>query len=197
MGGTGGHVEWFDNVNRNFGVGNVKMSEGVYHAGNWTARALHECSIPPHEINRNLMEQKRMRAIGLPDDLFTNPANKTWLIDMMKKCDLNGMYYRPQSQVEEWDVRRVPLKPSRDDVSSNPKWTVGLERNDLHRFHPCQLMEPNIGSNQGLWDVMWTCWNDGTNAWKKSTTLQMVVADSNIFKRMLKVGGSLGVVWSP
>jgi hypothetical protein len=187
MGGTGGHVEWFDNVNRNFGVGNVKLKDGVYHAGNWTARALHECSIPPHEINRNLMEAKRRRDIGLPDDLFTNPVNKNWVKEMMRKCDLEGIYYRHGSQVKLWDVRRVPLKPSRADVASNPKWAVGLERNDLHRFHPCQLMEPNIGSNQGLWDVMWSCWDDGPNAWKTSTTLRMVVADSNIFKRMLKV----------
>jgi hypothetical protein len=53
MGGAEGHVEWFDNVNRNFGVGNVKIKDGVYHAGNWTARALHECSIPPHDINQS------------------------------------------------------------------------------------------------------------------------------------------------
>lgn len=190
MGARAGFVEWFDNVNRNFGCGNVKMADGVYKEGNWTAKALHACSIPSHEINRKMMDgNRRRRDIGLPDDLFTSPKNKKWLKSMMKKCDLEGMYFRHGSLVNVWDVRRVPLKPSRSDVASNPKWAAGLERNDLHRFHPCALLEPNIGCNQGLWDVMWSSWNDGAHPWAKSKTLRMVVADSNIFKRMIKVSG--------
>jgi hypothetical protein len=183
-----GCVEWFDNVNRNFGNGNVKMKDGVYKEGNWTARAFHTSSIPPLEINRKLKEGKQMRDIGLPDDLFTNTGNQRWLKDQMTSCDLKGLYYRQESLVHVWDVRRVPLKPSRSNVAGNPKWVKGLAMNDLHRFHPADLMEPNIGSNQGLLDVLWTCWNNGENPWKDSKTMRMVVADSNIFKRMLKVG---------
>jgi hypothetical protein len=128
-----------------------------------------------------------MRAIGLPDDLFTSAENKQWVNDKMDACDHKGMYYRHESLVNIYDVRRVPLKPSRSDVNANPQWVAGLAKNDLNRFHPSELMEPNIGSNQGLWDVMLTGWNEGTHPWKESKTLRMVVADSNIFKRMLKV----------
>jgi hypothetical protein len=182
-----GYAEWIDNFNRNYGVGNVKLKEGVYRSGNWTARAVHKSCISPDDINRNIMDGKVLRAIGLPDDLFTAKVLQTWVRDRMKHVDECGMKYRKQSLIKKWDVRRVPLKPSMSDLAGKPKWVAGLRRNDLSRFHPHSLMKHNIGANQGLLKVLHEMWTGGVRPIRDTKTLRMIVADSNIFKRILKV----------
>ena len=181
------HVDWFDNFNRNYGTGNVKLKDGVYRAGNWTAHAIHVCSVPADQINRKIMDGKVMRDVGVPQDLLTRPSVRAALLKMMIKVDKEGVFFRRKSTIHKFDIRRVPLKPSKQDVEGNARWKSGLAMNDLSRFHPARLMAENIGSNQGLWDILHDYWATGPRSAKKSKTLRMIVADCNIFKRILKV----------
>jgi hypothetical protein len=183
----GTHVLWVDNFNRNFAVGNVKLEHGVYHEGNWTASGVHRCE---QNIDMNWKDKdgKVRASFGLPDDLFTSASIGKWLIDMMKLVDKKGLIYRKRSLIHKFDVRRVPLKPSSAKVD-DPKHKAGLLHNDLSRFYPDRLLPENIGSNVGLLDVLHRFW---TEDWKDATDFKMVVADINIFKRIIKVRLSVG-----
>jgi hypothetical protein len=173
---------WLDNFNRNFAAGNVSIKDGVYHAGNWTATGIHRCA---QIIDRSWKDPSgKVRGhFGLPDDLFTKTSHRAWLMRQMRVCDDKGLKYQKKSLINKFDVRRVPLKPSRRKVT-NARHKEGLKHNGLDRFYPYDLMQPNIGSNDGLLDVMHTFWQ---THWKKHPDFQMVVADSNIFMRILKV----------
>lgn len=173
---------WVDNFNRNYAVGNVKLEHGVYHEGNWTASGVHRCE-QITDMSWKDKDGKVRASFGLPDDLFTRASIGAWLIGMMKKVDKKGLRYRKRSLIHKFDVRRVPLKPSNKKVH-DLKHKAGLLHNDLSRFYPDRLLPENIGSNVGLWDVMRRFW---TEDWKDATVFKMVVADINIFKRIIKV----------
>ena len=89
--------------------------------------------------------------------------------------------------VHKLDVRCVPLKPSLDEIKKHmeSKDVVRALQNSVdgaQHLVPIQVLDVNIGSNEGLTlhleDVL-----------KRNTDgrVKMIVADENIFYRLMKV----------
>ena len=84
--------------------------------------------------------------------------------------------------IQKFKVNNIPLKPIPDPKYLPELCDVLLDSKDgLNDFHPLDILPHNIGSNRGLMLVLKQINSDDTDR------MEMLVADCNIFMRVMKV----------
>ena len=82
----------------------------------------------------------------------------------------------------------MPLKPILPpDDDSDLAARVALKRDSLASFHPKDLLPINCGSNDGLLTLLRNMRQEEKKKASDDRFIKVVVADVNLFKRMMKV----------
>ena len=185
-------VFWWDNFGgKAFSVAIQGIDLGSYKQPLWTGFGFHEY-VGDKDVKMSIDVLKP----GMPAKLFTQEV-KDMMKKMMKGADKMGYKYLEKSIVHKYNVRRVPCKPEVDPVKEAQLHNILQESRDgLVDFYPTELMDINIGSNRGLFQILRTEYDKvGDELPPRYVVLS---ADYNIFMRILKVrhGWSARVVSS-
>jgi hypothetical protein len=121
---------------------------------------------------------------AMPEQLFS-PASLLWLYDLIDKVDADRTTYDSCLAVK-YRVRNVPLKPDPANVEDKYKEVVAESRDGMSHFFPKKIVPLNIGSNDGLVEVLRKLWDDH-KASANAHQYKYIVADTNIFWRSIRV----------
>ena len=92
------------------------------------------------------------------------------------------------SKLVKWGVNRIPIVPMTVNMPSKAKDSLSKGPLRLNHFIPKGLLRLNIGSNEGLARIIKIQLEDsGIGAETKPKIYKAVVADLNIFDRIIKV----------
>ena len=177
---------WDDFGGKAFSVAIQGMDLGSFKQPLWTGLGFHEYVGEKHvDMSVNVLKP------GMPDRLFTREV-KDKILDLMTKADKLGYQYIKSSIVRKYKVRRVPCKPEVDKVKESKLHNILQESRDgLVDFYPTHLLDINIGSNRGLFQILRHEYEKVSEA--PPSRYFVLSADCNIFTRILKVRiGGLG-----
>ena len=114
----------------------------------------------------------------------------TLLSTMEELCSVGGemMNLFSDSKMVKWGVNRIPIVPLTVNMPTKAKDNLAEGPLRLNHFIPKGLLKINIGSNEGLARVLKIHLEDsGIGAATKPKIYKAVVADLNIFDRVIKV----------
>ena len=100
-----------------------------------------------------------------------------------------------ESKMVKWGVNRIPIVPMTVNMSTKVKDKLARGPVRLNHFIPKSLLRLNIGSNEGLARIMKIHLEDSDiiGAATKPKIYKAVVADLNIFDRVIKVHFTINV----
>jgi hypothetical protein len=152
--------------------------------------------LPQEGIDMRVVEVNGEVVPAMPKSLFTNDL---WgqLMKMMTAVDEEGSQYLEHAFVTKMKVNSFPPKPSLTDLADmeleaeeleEVKEVLGQESIDgLQHVFPHAIIEPNIGSNKGLMDVLLEVSSKNKSGEANATRYQIYLTDVNIYHRINKV----------
>ena len=102
---------------------------------------------------------------------------------------LADLTYHAKSKLVKWKIRTVPIKPDATSVEKI-KWKNALKSDcsSLKTLYPHRIIRKNIGSNQGLVEIMRDHYtSNGQDTEGKCDKYSAFIVDENIYMRILKV----------
>ena len=131
-------------------------------------RGFHVDAMPPYPLAR------LGKLIQTMEDVCTENGEMKCLFDT--------------SKLTTWGVNRIPIVPMTRNMPGKAKEGLSKGPSRLTHFIPKGLLKLNIGSNEGLARVMKIHMEDaGVGAATKPKIYKAMVADLNIFDRVIKV----------
>ena len=175
------HFIWVDNFSKFMARSVPTLNSSVYSSCLWTGMAAFSCDTQfdttiAHDVEGNTVP-------AMPDDLFqyapTVKAAIHWTVN-------NSRTYYDQSIVKRYDVRNVPPKI---DTKRWPtmRSTIDVPHNSTRIVHPVKLLDYNIGSNNGLLDVLKEIYDQFDMGTDDCENYVFINVDENIYWRILKV----------
>ena len=180
---TDPHVWWVDNFNRTYGQTFYKLSAGPMKVLNWTGWAYHALPDYTRELlnltNQTILPARfqtykfRNLLKSLLDDLTTHQKTLKWVFT--------------ESFCETHQIYNVSLKPYRigPKVTEEDLKQLGQHKDGLHNFVPVQMLEHNIGSEEGLGNVLKALFQ--TYQFDSADRYSLCKVDVNIFWRLYLV----------
>lgn len=192
------HCVWLDNFSHSYAAQMQGIANGAYDQCAWTGEAWRL-----FEPNRNMQSRYGTESLenvlkfahnddgqvfpACPDELFSEKTTSTvrkWMKNIDKKESLFDT-----SLAAVWEVDRVPLKPDYKKAIEKGKHVLAGQlkenRTGLKSLKPRRVVDINIASNRGLWTILRKFSDERSEL--KRTHYSILCADTNIFRRTLKV----------
>ena len=170
-------VMWIDNFSKSYAVAMQSVTTGAWRDCNWTGRGM-KCYAGIHVDIKLTMDSV------MPDNIFSESIVSA-VMSEMKVCQTDGWKRLRSSLVQKFKVNNIPLKPIPDPKYHPELCDVLLDSKDgLSAFHPLDILSHNIGSNRGLLLVLKQIDDQRSDDMDR---MEMLVADCNIFMRVMKV----------
>ena len=178
-------IVWIDNVSKNVARQIPRIGKGVFTSMMWTGLAIKLYDGPA--LRRDLVLQDRRVVPAMPGVHYPDfPEFITLAESSVNTWTAAPPLFFQSSMVYRYKVRSVPPKV---DVLAEPKAERRLRlrnsRDGLHRTSPWEIWQHNIGSNEGLIDVIRQYMAE-TNL-KESPHYHVWLVDVNIYTRVYKV----------
>ena len=178
-------VVWLDNFSKNVARQIPRIDKGVFTSMMWTGLAIKLYDGPALRRDLVLLDGDVFPAMpGVPA-----PPLSQFLI--LAESSLNTWSAVPpllfqNSMVNRYNVRSVPPKVDvADEQNAERRVRLQHSRDGLHRTSPWTIWEHNIGSNEGLIDVI-RHYVTETNL-QESQQYHVWLVDLNIYTRVYKV----------
>jgi len=179
------HVRWMDNFSKFIARQVPTTGNGIFSSCLWTGVAVFECD--PNQDNMFDMQIKHRPDGGLlpamPDTLFKHTHR---IVAGLKLILEDSRNYFDQSLVLKYDVRSIPLKVN-TKLFPEMADTVEDKRNTTAIVYPVQLIDNNIGSNQGLVTLLRQLMEQLGMHDNTCTHYEILNVDENIYWRTMKV----------
>jgi hypothetical protein len=184
----------FDNYCNDIAAYLPTSATGAYHACYWTGVTLKRMTNPT--IDLSVVKQGREVVPAMPDSLFENSL-WTKLITYMREVDEHGSRYLVSAAVTTLRINSFPPKPSVKDLQDMEIDSEDMEElkellseesvDGLSNVFPKSLLDFNVGSNDGLMDVLMEVSKDNQSGSALATRYQIYLTDCNIHHRINKV----------
>ena len=173
-------VEWWDNFNRFYALGNPTLNNGAVRSADWT---VHGFRVPARTCHQDVTLSGLVDA--LPTDLFEDDA-----VDLVKSFCQQRVFcdsWMSNSYGNQLRVNRVPVKPDVEQCSEHPQVMERIRErgSSLKFFHPVAIHDIDIGSNRGLVIIVRGWIEDHVQ--RKTKRLRIVCLDVDIYWRVMKV----------
>ena len=156
---------------------------GSYRDCQWTGRAV----IDVLGQNDDMRISRLGAMTAMPKNLFSQ-AQRRRFVNIFRSMEANEAEWRQGSVCVMYEVNTVPPKPILPpDDDSDLAARVALKRDSLASFHPKDLLPINCGSNDGLLTLLRNMRQEEKKKASDDRFIKVVVADVNLFKRMMKV----------
>ena len=185
------HVTWLDNFSKIYNRKSATLQQGIWHDCLWTGVAVNKWNpsigFEADHVNLSaLLDDSGTVISAMPSALGTAPSVRFLKQQMQKMKEEGGMFQYESSICKKYDVRNIPLKHVVSEVEDPELFNILIRRVDgLKHFYPKQLLKKNIGSNKGLLQILWDKLSETIAT--RPRKYSIIVADVDIFKRILKV----------
>ena len=149
----GWHVTWLDNFSKFYGCDMQGISQGAWKECLWTGKAVMSVRMPSRFGRPPLVSQ--LHQAGVPPDLFRDEHIADVTRDCVTRFKQDRHDFHSKSISVLTNVNTIPPKPT-----VQPGMDAALEHriikagDGLDTFHPDDILEENIGSNEGLMHIL-------------------------------------------
>ena len=121
-------------------------------------------------------------------DLFSPDHIAKVVDDFMSQCaSERHNFYKNSISIRE-RVNTIPVKPVfKESMNVHLAYRIRQHGDNLDRFHPDGCLEENIGSNEGLMQILRDMYDEFRRRPVGEQRVQLLVLDVNIYKRVMKV----------
>ena len=173
---------WVDNFSKFIARQVPTTGKGIFSSCLWTGVAVFECDNQQLDLSIKRSPNGTVRP-AMPNDLL---ANRRSVVDGIKQVLRGSRNYYDVSLVQKYDVRCIPLKVN-TKIHTNVAHIVDHVKNTTQIVHPVELIEHNIGSNQGLVTILRQLYEDRGMDNDTCDKYHILNVDENIYWRTLKV----------
>lgn len=182
------HTIWLDNFSKTYRLIKVELRRGAVALSLWAAEGVHRYYQPCYTsemVNMNLMHDRNDEIIPALPDNFMSCEDQVSLL-LQRAHNLGEDLYRT-SLVGILNTNNVPIKPLPDQLNlQRHKQALVGHRDGMVDFYPNSLHDINPSSDVGLVKMIQLLKDKITKPEYESKYI-CVVADVNIFSRILKV----------
>lgn len=181
------HTLWLDNFSKHIKYQFPNLHHGTFKACLWSGLAMkrwNKVDVPlDMAIKYNPDDNTAIPA--MPDDPFL--FRQQFLDLYAKKEKKTTMYQLESSLVQTWEVNNVPLKPTFWFPIPEKYQKSMKECGSMSNLYPCDLLEQNVGSNEGFFQIFRDVFNERAVADQENPKYNVLFMDCNIYDRLLKV----------
>jgi hypothetical protein len=180
---------WIDNYNKLKSFQTPSLDKSSWAACAWSCVALKSVPsykpLPSDTLDIRTSPDSGLVIPAMPDDPF---ATQNYLLDKLNQNTADMCLY-DTSLAKIWKVHSVPLKPASFNVPEKYRAPLEHRVDAIKNFHPLEILGTNIGSNEGFGRIVRKVWAEhkARDALKGKSTHLVLIADINIFDRLLKV----------
>ena len=177
------HLIWLDNFAKLYYSSKPTIKHGSHQNCLWTGVAT---------VQWDGWSNISLDVVSYPDgsEMSAMPLNmgtsymNQHVKGLLRAADANGDFHLDNSIVRRYNVNNVPCKPV-PDMIREPGLHALLTRSPdgLNHWYPNHLLETNIASNTGLFQIL----RDYVEEAEQSGKYLILLVDINIFNRICKV----------
>ena len=162
------------------------ISQGAWKECLWTGKAVMSVEMRGSDIRPPLVSE--MEHPAMPFNLFASDHIEAVTKDCVSGYRKDRHNFHSKSISVLTKVNTIPPKPCvKDGKEPHKKSKILSSGKALDTFHPEALLADNIGSNEGLMQILRNMYDDFKKRPKSERRLQILVMDVNIYKRVVKV----------
>ena len=177
-------VLWIDNYSKFLSRSIPTSLKDVFSSCLWTGAAAFRPSMGHLEHDMSVKHHDGIDIPAMPDDILQYSSEVTAGI---QRVLTSGRNYYDNSYVKKFDSRNIPPKV---DVKVYPHLLsiINNENNKTTSVYPMELLNINIGSNEGLLRIMRKLYEDyGMDEAGVCNEYKLMNVDENIYWRIMKV----------